>query len=247
MTTFVHSQEKHCKAQRTFILANWTLLVASLLVGSVPPSSSSILPRPSPCTRICRYNSNFFDGLVCIGCYRDTNEISGWSQMSSMEKYYALEDSIERCDENKFEGSISSIELKRQTEMWRQVAHNENINEHRSVQSAPNDAKIIGEKESEQMARNTDQRENASRIPSSPCTNICRYKSKFYDGQVCIGCFRDEYDIKNWDKFDNASRTYSLEDALVRCEESAGAFEGSISCSELYRQAAAWSALEDRG
>ena len=170
--------------------------------------------------------------------------------MSSMEKCYALEDSIERCDENQFEGSITSSELKGQAEMWRQVADNENSNVSvvaaaaaASSVSATNVAKKT-EKTTEQIPKSL---KASPQPPPSPCTRICRYNSKFYNGQVCIGCFRDEYDIRNWDTYDNLSRKTSLEDAGDRCGESDGlSFEGSISCSELYRQAASWSALEDR-
>ena len=52
---------------------------------------------PTPCTRICRYNINCYDGNVCIGCFRDTHDISHWSCFSSKEKQYSLEDAADRC------------------------------------------------------------------------------------------------------------------------------------------------------
>ena len=55
------------------------------------------LPPPTPCTRICRYNINCYDGNVCIGCFRDTHDISHWSCFSSKEKQYSLEDAADRC------------------------------------------------------------------------------------------------------------------------------------------------------
>ena len=32
--------------------------------------------------------------------------------------------------------------------------------------------------------------------PQSPCNSICRYKRDFFEGQVCIGCHRDIFEIK---------------------------------------------------
>ena len=52
--------------------------------------------RGNPCTRICRYKKDFFDGPVCIGCFRDGHEIANWSQMSEQERAWALADAKER-------------------------------------------------------------------------------------------------------------------------------------------------------
>lgn len=38
--------------------------------------------RATPCVRICRYKRDFYDGLVCIGCFRETHEIAHWSTFS---------------------------------------------------------------------------------------------------------------------------------------------------------------------
>ena len=32
----------------------------------------------------------------------------------------------------------------------------------------------------------------------SPCVKICKYNNKFMEGMVCIGCFREQYEITNW-------------------------------------------------
>lgn len=36
------------------------------------------------------------------------------------------------------------------------------------------------------------------------------------DGQVCIGCFRDPYEISNWYKLTETEKTIALEDAQDR-------------------------------
>ena len=79
---------------------------------------------PSPCTRICRYNRSFYDGEVCIGCFRDVFEISNWTNgMTNIERSMALFDAADRADEaiqHDFEGSISKDELLRQAQQWYQ-------------------------------------------------------------------------------------------------------------------------------
>jgi predicted Fe-S protein YdhL (DUF1289 family) len=73
----------------------------------------------TPCVRICRYNSNFYDGAVCIGCFREAFEIGNWVSFGRQERRYALQDALERlssldCDSNQsFEGSISRMELEK--------------------------------------------------------------------------------------------------------------------------------------
>ena len=87
----------------------------------------------TPCTRICRYNANFYDGQVCIGCYREAYEISTWNSMTHSERSYALLDAADRCEDrqsdennnqicNVFEGSVSRNDLKRQAEAWAKKA-----------------------------------------------------------------------------------------------------------------------------
>ena len=93
----------------------------------------------TPCNRICRYNTNFFAGQICIGCYRDEYEISAWASMSAQEKSWALLDAADRipksCDASQnvaeseegedttssscnFSGTISKDELLRQAKYW---------------------------------------------------------------------------------------------------------------------------------
>ena len=50
----------------------------------------------SPCVRICKYDKNFMDGMVCIGCFREQFEITSWTSMSANQKKEVLKDSKER-------------------------------------------------------------------------------------------------------------------------------------------------------
>ena len=102
-------------------------------------SSSDDVPS-TPCVRICRYNANFYDGQICIGCYRDAFEISSWpSSMTSQEKSWALLDAADRvpegCDIEEgdesgdgtdsgscdFSAAISKDELLRQAKYWEKL------------------------------------------------------------------------------------------------------------------------------
>lgn len=86
----------------------------------------------TPCTRICRYNANVFDGQVCIGCFRETYEIGSWASMAPMEKYYTLLDAIDRLEQvvdsssseiiNEETAGTSRGELYRQAEFWKALA-----------------------------------------------------------------------------------------------------------------------------
>jgi glyoxylase I family protein len=81
----------------------------------------------TPCNRICRYNSNFFDGQVCIGCYREAFEVECWQSQTPLQKAMTLLDCIDRCndssrDDKKFDGSISVEELNRQYDHWSSLA-----------------------------------------------------------------------------------------------------------------------------
>jgi predicted Fe-S protein YdhL (DUF1289 family) len=83
----------------------------------------------TPCTRICRYNANVFEGHVCIGCFRDTYEIGNWASMAPIEKYYALLDAIVRLEEvvkgptiDESATGTSRQELFRQAEYWKAEA-----------------------------------------------------------------------------------------------------------------------------
>ena len=85
----------------------------------------------TPCNRICRYNSSFYDGQVCIGCFRETYEIEMWQSMTPMQKSMTLLDTIDRCSDNnqgdyamgeKFDGAITIDELTRQYAHWSDLA-----------------------------------------------------------------------------------------------------------------------------
>ena len=44
----------------------------------------------SPCVKICKYDKNFMDEMVCIGCFREQSEITNWIKMTLTEKEDAL-------------------------------------------------------------------------------------------------------------------------------------------------------------
>ena len=48
-------------------------------------------------------------------------------------------------------------------------------------------------------------KENTEYI-GSPCVKICKYKKDFMDGNVCIGCFREQFEITNWVKMSNSEK-----------------------------------------
>ena len=50
----------------------------------------------SPCVKICKYDQNFMDEMVCIGCFRERSEITNWIRMTLTEKEDALVDIEER-------------------------------------------------------------------------------------------------------------------------------------------------------
>lgn len=90
-------------------------------------------------------------------------------------------------------------------------------------------------------------------VPSTPCNRICRYNAGCYDGQVCIGCFRDCYEIGSWTSMTSNEKYFALMDAADRVEITKAAFsddqdnnsnnkyyEGSITYNELMRQAQYW-------
>ena len=61
-------------------------------------------------------------------------------------------------------------------------------------------------------------KENAENI-GSPCVKICKYKKDFMDGNVCIGCFREQFEITNWVKMSNSEKQLVIEDAKERKKE----------------------------
>lgn len=96
-------------------------------------------------------------------------------------------------------------------------------------------------------------------IPSTPCVRICRYNANFFGGQICIGCYRDEYEISSWASMSAQEKSWALLDAADRVPDSCDAsqnvaeseegserassscdFSGAISKEELLRQAKYW-------
>jgi glyoxylase I family protein len=80
-------------------------------------------------------------------------------------------------------------------------------------------------------------------VSATPCIRICRYNSSFYDGQVCIGCFRDAYEVGAWQSMTAIEKSMTILDAIDRCKESEGNFDGSISRDELTRQQKYWESM----
>ena len=56
-------------------------------------------------------------------------------------------------------------------------------------------------------------KENTEYI-GSPCVKICKYKKDFMDGNVCIGCFREQFEITNWVKMSNSEKQLVIEDTI---------------------------------
>ena len=53
----------------------------------------------------------------------------------------------------------------------------------------------------------------------SPCVKICKYKKDFMEGNVCIGCFREQLEITNWVKMSNSEKQLVIEDTKERKKE----------------------------
>jgi predicted Fe-S protein YdhL (DUF1289 family) len=104
-----------------------------------------------------------------------------------------------------------------------------------------NDDNTVGDNSNRQIPSTEDNTRTI--LPPTPCVRICRYNPNFYDGQVCIGCFREAFDIGTWASFDSTERLYALEDALGRLKNDDGTaeyFEGSISQKVLEQQISAY-------
>ena len=56
-------------------------------------------------------------------------------------------------------------------------------------------------------------KENSEYI-GSPCVKICKYKKDFMDGNVCIGCFREQFEITNWVKMSNSEKQLVIKDTI---------------------------------
>ena len=93
---------------------------------------------------------------------------------------------------------------------------------------------------------NTSKTEAISEVPITPCIRICRYNSNFYNGQVCIGCYREAYEIQGWQSMTNTEKSMTLLDSIDRCDESEGTFEGATSKQELIKQYEYWAEVAKR-
>ena len=76
----------------------------------------------------------------------------------------------------------------------------------------------------------------------TPCVRICRYNADCYDGAVCIGCFRDGFEIGQWASMSPLERSYALQDAADRWQPG---YEGSVSKEALVQQAQYWEEQAD--
>jgi len=83
-------------------------------------------------------------------------------------------------------------------------------------------------------------------VPSTPCNRICRYNGSFFEGKVCIGCFRETYEIQTWQSMDPYEKSLALLDAIDRCESVAESFEGAVQVSDLVSQREYWQTLATR-
>ena len=53
----------------------------------------------------------------------------------------------------------------------------------------------------------------------SPCVKICKYNEAFMNGRVCIGCFREQFEITNWPRMSDEAKALALKDGNERREE----------------------------
>ncbi len=209
-------------------------------------SSSPSNFNVTPCNRICRYNNNFFNGKVCIGCFRETIEISSWSQMTNLEKGFALEDAADRCDEScigtiqegdiRFDGGVDSNELRKQAQAWFELSNRSNNEDNRSLNENEKNEETTYSNSSKiksadirgsdynpsiiiESISNHDQETNTYDVIFNPCKGICRFDSRFFDGQVCQKCYRDKYEVMDWGKFTHEQKIIALLDIDNRKRE----------------------------
>jgi predicted Fe-S protein YdhL (DUF1289 family) len=71
----------------------------------------------------------------------------------------------------------------------------------------------------------------------TPCNRICRYNANVYDGQICIGCFREAFEIQCWNSASPEDKYWMCLDAADRVVDG---LDGSRTREELLSQAAAW-------
>jgi predicted Fe-S protein YdhL (DUF1289 family) len=80
-------------------------------------------------------------------------------------------------------------------------------------------------------------------VPRTPCNRICRYNANVFYGQVCIGCFRETFEIAAWQGMSSNEKCFALMDAMDRLEQvndAGAAVDGAVSKEELQRQADYW-------
>lgn len=82
-------------------------------------------------------------------------------------------------------------------------------------------------------------------IPLTPCNRICRYNANVYDGQVCIGCFRETYEIGAWQGMLPSEKYFALLDANDRlvgllANGDEHVVDAAITTEDLDRQAEYW-------
>ena len=248
---------------RRMIWFGWIIIILhyccalSLALSTKGQPSSSSSGVPGSCKGICQYSQSFWDGNVCIGCFRDTYEIQNWPFMTADEKSIALEDATERqnYDGNEDEvpsssaSFLSSDEIILTMDQYQEsstiVKSSQLYNTHNDYDEKQDSSDTLKQKEKYIKLDDDNQinliMRNDGIIPPTPCTRICRYNSDFYDGLVCIGCFRDSYDIRHWSHLSEIEKSYALDDAVDRCKQSSLlSFKGGISEKELIRQANQW-------
>lgn len=173
----------------------------------------------------------------------ETFEISQWSSMKPIEKYYALEDAADRSLMTKFDGAVEENELRSQAQGWLQLSKGES-----PVKiDLENTSDMIQDSLLDEDTKvDITEKEMGLDFPSTPCNRICRYNKSFFDGNICIGCFRDVHEISNWSSMSPIEKSYALEDAIDRIKDSEY-FAGSVTSKDLHRQAQQWASISKEG
>jgi predicted Fe-S protein YdhL (DUF1289 family) len=102
---------------------------------------------------------------------------------------------------------------------------------------------ITNTKTIDEQTKDSRRIDTAGNIPSTPCTRICWHNAGCYDGQVCIGCFREAYKIGTWSSMTDTEKSFALLDSADQTpleENNISNFEGSIARDKLLRQAQYW-------
>ncbi|GFH51515.1 hypothetical protein CTEN210_07991 [Chaetoceros tenuissimus] len=163
--------------------------------------------------------------------------------MEPVEKYYALEDAADRSMAAKFDGAVEENELRSQAQGWLQLSKGESTGEIDLDEASD----IIQDSiPYEDTKVDIIKKEMSLDFPSTPCTRICRYNKSFFDGNICIGCFRDVHEISNWSSMAPIEKSYALEDAIDRIQDSEY-FAGSVTSEDLRRQAQQWASISKVG